>query len=119
VIEQRANQRYGLHLAISLRRERLRDASRQEERPLIGETVNISTTGMYFTTVHRLTLNEIVNFSVTFPGMAQGIDVCVVGRARVVRIVRNADTVSERFGIGVVTEECHRRGCVNYRSLRA
>ena len=49
----------------------------------------------------------MLDFSLTFPGLAQGADVLVTGRARVLRVVQNSETASEPAGVAVLTEEYH------------
>jgi hypothetical protein len=78
-----------------------------ESSILRGKTCNISTQGMYFTTHQRLALNDVLDFSLTFPGLAQGADVLLTGRARVLRVVQNLEKPSEPSGVAVVTEEYH------------
>jgi hypothetical protein len=101
--ERRATQRYGLKLAMAFRMV----PGLKESDALLGETRNISTRGMYFTTGQPLALNEVLDFSLTFPGLAHGADVLVTGRARVLRVVQNSETASEPAGVAVVTEEYH------------
>lgn len=99
--ERRATIRYRLELPISFQRV-------PEFRPnqvLRGDTLNISTRGIYFTTDRPLEVNEVVEFTVSFPGVAQGTVVLVVGRARVLRVVQNSETTSEPVGVAVLTEE--------------
>jgi hypothetical protein len=108
VMERRARQRYGLQLAISFRRvSGFKENLLGEEEVLRGETANVSTGGMYFTTAHALTLNEAIDFSLAFPGLAREGDVRVTGRARVVRVVRPPRISSETASVAVVTEEYH------------
>ena len=103
VKERRASPRYGLKLAIAFRRVR----GPGENDVLPGETGNISTGGMYVTTAYSLVLNEVLDFSLAFPGLAREGDVCVTGRARVVRVVHTPRISSETAGVAVVTEEYH------------
>jgi hypothetical protein len=102
VRERRAGQRYGLELAIALL-----GAGLTENDLLLGRTRNISTGGMYFTTGHPLALNEVLNFSLTFPGLAHGAKAFVTGRARVLRVVADSKAASGPTGVAVVTEEYH------------
>lgn len=97
VRERRATRRYGLELSIAFRRVGL-----GENDLLLGKTRNISTRGMYFTTHQPLALNEVLDFSLTLPGLTHGADVLITGRARVLRVVPN-----EPAGVAVVTEEYH------------
>jgi PilZ domain-containing protein len=106
VIERRASQRYGLQLAISFRRVPGPEEEGEKE-VLFGETGNISTGGIYFRTVHSLALNEILDFSLVFRGLAHGVDVRVVGRALVVRVGQKSETTSELTPVAVITEEYH------------
>jgi hypothetical protein len=107
-MERRASHRYGLQLAISFCRvSGAKENLPGEKEVLRGETANVSTGGMYFTTLHSLALNEVLNFSLAFPGLARGGDVRVTGRARVVRVVQTSQTASEPTGLAVVTEEYH------------
>ena len=96
--ERRVTQRYALELAIAFRR--MPAVGRNDV--LLGKTRNISTQGMYFTTDQPLALNEVLDFSLTFPELAHGADVLVTGRARVLRIVQN-----EPAEVAVITEEYH------------
>jgi PilZ domain len=107
-MERRASQRYGLQLAISFRRvSGFKENLPGEKEVLGGETSNISTGGIYFTTAHALTLNEVLDFSLAFPGLAREGDALVTGRARVVRVVQIPPISSETAGVAVVTEEYH------------
>jgi hypothetical protein len=107
-MERRASQRYGLQLAISF----CRVSKVKEENDLttgekvLGQTSNISTGGIYFTTSQPLALNEVLDFSLTFPGLAHGAKVLVTGRARVLRS-QNSQTTSESTGVAILTEEYH------------
>jgi hypothetical protein len=109
VMERRASQRYGLRLAISFcRLSKVKEENNliTGER-LVAETSNISTGGIYFTTSQPLALNEVLDFSLTFPGLAHGANVLVTGRARVLRVRQNSQTPSESSGVAVLTEEYH------------
>jgi hypothetical protein len=104
VKERRLAQRYGLKLAVDFRRV----PGHKENEVLGGETANISTGGMYFTTVAQsLALDEVLDFTLTFPGLVHGADVCVIGRARVVRVVEASGSKSKSVGVAMVTEEYH------------
>ena len=108
MMERRASQRYGLQLAISFRRVSGFEENLPGEKEVFrGETGNISTGGIYFTTAHALTLNEVLDFSLAFPALAREGDVLVTGRARVVRVVQTPRISSETAGVAVVTEEYH------------
>ena len=100
--ERRATQRYGLKLAIAFRK-----VPGSKSDASLGQTRNISTQGMYFATDQLLALNDVLDFSLTFPGLAQGADVLVTGRARVLRVVPSSETPSELTQVAVVTEEYH------------
>jgi hypothetical protein len=95
--ERRATQRYGLELPINLRRAKI-------DEVLLGETSNISTGGIYFTTNRLLAVNEVLEFSVNFPRLAEDTDVLVVGRARILRVEENPGTMSKAVGIAMLTE---------------
>lgn len=97
--ERRAAHRYGLDLPIVVRR----GPTARENEVLDGKTHNISTCGIYFTIDQRLAVDEILDFSLTFPGLAQGADVLVTGRARVLRLVQKL-AVSEPLGVAAVIE---------------
>jgi hypothetical protein len=99
--ERRASRRYGLQLVISYRRAA---EARDNDVPL-GETANISTQGMYFTTAHPVALNEVLDFTLAFPGLAQGDHVRVVGRARVLRVDRGSESGAKSAGVAVTIEE--------------
>ena len=102
--ERRSSRRYRLQLVISFRRV---SGPPKENDLLLGETANLSTGGMYFTTAHSLVLNEAFDFSVAFPALAYGGVVRVVGRARVLRLDRKSETASELAGVAALTEEYH------------
>ena len=107
-MERRASQRYGLQLGISFCRvPGVKVGSAGEKELLWGETCNISTGGMYFTTPRSLALNDVLDFSLAFPGLAHRGDVCVTGRARVVRVAKASHPTSEPAGVAVVTDEYH------------
>jgi hypothetical protein len=99
--ERRATQRYRLNLAVVLRR-----APKVSESDILnGNTRNISTSGMYFTTDRHLVVNEVVDFSLTFAGLAEGTIVVVSGRARVLRLESRRETISERVGIAAIIQD--------------
>jgi hypothetical protein len=97
----RATRRYGLNLRIVVRRVPTR-----ENDVLYGKTHNISTGGIYFTTDRRLAVDEVLDFSLTLPRLAQGKDVLVTGRARVLRVAQKP-TSSEPIGVAAVIENFH------------
>ncbi len=97
--ERRAAHRYGLDLPIVVRRT----PTPRKTDVLYGKTHNISTCGVYFTTDQLLAVDEVLDFSLTFPGLAQGTDVLVTGRARVLRLVQKS-TISEPTGVAAVIE---------------
>ena len=109
MMERRASQRYGLQLAISFcRASKVKEENGLiTEEKVLGETSNISTGGIYFTTSHPLALNEALDFSLTFPGLTHGANVLVTGRGRVLRVMQNSQTTSESTGVAVLTEEYH------------
>jgi hypothetical protein len=96
--ERRTAHRYGLNLPIVVRR-----APTPRESVLYGKTHNISTGGIYFTIDRRLAVDEVLDFSLTLPRLAQGTDVLVTGRARVLRLVQKP-IVSEPIGVAAVIE---------------
>jgi hypothetical protein len=99
--ERRATQRYRLNLAVVLRR-----APKVSESDILNaNTRNISTGGMYFTTDRHLAVNEVVDFSLTFAGLAEGTIVVVSGRARILRLESRRETISERVGIAAVIQD--------------
>jgi PilZ domain len=99
--ERRATQRYRLNLAVVLRR-----APKVSESDILNaNTRNISTGGMYFTTDRHLAVNEVVDFSLTFAGLAEGTIVVVSGRARILRLETRRETISERVGIAAVIQD--------------
>ena len=101
--ERRATQRYGLQVRIAFRRV----PKLGQDSVLAGETRDISTGGMFFTAAHSVAFGEVLDFSLTLPGLAHGADVLVTGRARVVRVTQNSELASRPAGIAVVTEEYH------------
>src|ERR1700676_646242 len=105
-MERRAGRRYGLQLAFSFCRvSEPRENLQREKEIFRGETSKISTGGMYFKIAHSFMLNELLDFSLAFPGLARGGDVRVTGRARVVRVVQTSQTACEPTGIAVVIEK--------------
>jgi hypothetical protein len=104
VKERRSTQRYELRVTAAFRRR----PGLKGNQVLGGETANISTGGMYFTTTAQsLALDEVLDFTLTFPGLVHGADVRVIGRARVLRVVETSGSASEPAGVAVVTEEYH------------
>ena len=97
--ERRAAERYRLNVPIVVRRVPIP----LETEALYGKTHNISTRGIYFTTDQRLAVDEMLDFSLTFPGPAGGADVLVTGRARVLRLLQKP-TISEPVGVAAVIE---------------
>ena len=102
VRERRAAQRYGLNVPIVVRRA----PTSGETEVLYGKTHNISTRGIYFTTDQPLAVDEMLDFSLTFPGLAEGTHVVVTGWARVLRLVQKP-TISEPIGIAAVINSFH------------
>lgn len=100
--ERRAARRYGLNVPIVVRGV----PPARENDVLRGRTRNISTGGVYFTTDGHLAVTEALDFSLTFPGLAQGADVFVTGRARVLRLMQKL-TTSEPIGVAAVIENFH------------
>jgi PilZ domain len=100
--ERRAAQRFRLHLPIVVRRV----STLSEKDVLNGRTRNVSAGGIYFTTDRRLAVNELVDFSLSFAGLVEGVDILVKGRARVLRLVR-PETTSERVGVAAAIENFH------------
>jgi len=72
-----------------------------------GKTRNISTGGIYFTTERRLTVDEVVDFSLTFAGLVEGADILVRGRARVLRLAPRPEAISERLLVAATIEIFH------------
>ena len=97
--ERRTAPRYDLELPIVVRRVPTLGANFDSS----GETGNISTGGIYFTADRRFAVDDVVNFSLTFAGLAQGEDILVNGRARVLRLVR-PKTISGRVGVAVIIQ---------------
>jgi hypothetical protein len=62
---------------------------------------------MFFTAAHSVAFGDVLDFSLTLPGLAHGADVLVTGRARVVRVTQNSELASRPAGIAVVIEEYH------------
>jgi len=93
--ERRAAPRYLLDVPIIVRRE----------NDVLGVKIrNISTGGIYFITNRSLKVDEVVDFSLTFAGLAAGADILVRGRARVLRVVRRPQIVPERLGVAATIE---------------
>lgn len=101
--ERRAAQRYRLDLSVVLRRA----PTVREKRLLNGKTRNISTRGVYFTTDRGLAVDEVIDFSLTFAGFVEGTDILVMGRARVVRLELNRETISEKVGVAAAIQNFH------------
>ena len=99
--ERRATQRYRLNLSLVLRR-----APKVSENDILnGKTRNISTGGMYFTTDRHLAVDEVVDFSLTFVGLAVGTVVIVSGRARVLRSEPRRESISEQVGVAALIQD--------------
>ena len=101
--ERRATKRFQLDMPIIVRRV----PTLRENDVLNGKTHNISTGGIYFTTERRLTVNEVVDFSLTFAGLVEGADVLVRGRARVLRLASRPEAMSERVFVAATIEIFH------------
>jgi len=101
--ERRATKRFQLDLPIIVRRV----PTLRENDVLNGKTRNISTGGIYFTTERRLTVNEVVDFSLTFAGLVEGADILVRGRARVLRLAPRPEAISERLLVAATIEIFH------------
>jgi PilZ domain len=93
LMERRAAARYPLDLPIIVRREK---------EVLRAKTRNISTGGIYFTTDRRLTVDDVLDFSLTFVGLLEGADVLVRGQARVLRLVQRPGNIPGRVGVAAV-----------------
>jgi hypothetical protein len=102
-MERRASKRYALNIPITIQKV----PRFTKEVILIGEITNISTGGMYFKTVGSLAVDDTVDFSIEFRAPAEKGDARVVGRAKVLRVVRNATNLSGRVGIALATKEYH------------
>jgi hypothetical protein len=105
--DRRTTQRYRLDLPIVIRRV----SPLTSNDVLHGRTRNISVGGICFTTVRRLAVDEVFDFSLTFAGLVEGVDVLVRGRAKVLRLVQKPKTISEQAGVATVIE--------NFQILRA
>ena len=92
--ERRTAHRYGLDLPIEVHK-----LTSPKDDVVHGKTGNISTGGMYFTAARTCAIDEAFDFSLTFPGLAQGADVLVTGRARVLRLVAKPENVPEQVGV--------------------
>src|SRR5205807_5900858 len=101
--ERRATKRFQLDMPIIVRRV----PTLRENDVLNGKTHNISTGGIYFTTERRLTVNEVVDFSLTFAGLVEGADVLVKGRARVLRLASKLEAMSGRVVVAATIEIFH------------
>ena len=101
-VERRTARRYGIDLRIVVHRV----SKPRESEVVYAKTQDISTRGIYFTTDRCLGVNEMFDFSLTVPGLAEGMDVLVKGRARVLRLVQKL-AISEPMGVAAVIEDFH------------
>ena len=99
--ERRAAHRYRLVLSVVLRRT----SNRGQNKVFNGETHDISTGGICFTTDEAFTINEIVDFSIAFehPIDCHGI-IIFNGRLRVLRLVDGPGVEPGRIGIAGVID---------------
>jgi hypothetical protein len=102
--ERRAAHRYKLVLPIVVRRT----PTLTEADLFYGRTHDISTSGLYFTTNRRLALEEEFDFSLAFPGeSAQGVEVFVVGQAKVRRVEEKPEAAPEPVGVAAAIQKFH------------
>jgi PilZ domain len=97
--ERRTARRYDLSLPVNVRMPVNREAAQS------GQTRDISTRGVYFTTHKELAPGAEVDFTLTLPPeITHGTEVFVRAHGRVVRIDKRRDEELETIGIAAVIE---------------
>jgi|SRR5579871_491303 len=98
--ERRMARRYDLSLPVSVRLPINREHGTQG-----GQTRDISTRGVYFTTQKDLVPGTEVDFTLTLPSeITHGTDVFVRAHGRVIRVDKQRDDDHETIGIAAVIE---------------
>jgi PilZ domain len=98
--ERRMARRYDLSLPVNVRLPITRESASHR-----GQTRDISTRGVYFTTHRELTTGTEVDFTLTLPPeITHGSEVFVRAHGRVVRIDKRRDENFETIGVAAVIE---------------
>jgi hypothetical protein len=98
--ERRTARRYDLSLPVNVRLQVNRESGLQG-----GQTRDISTRGVYFTTQKDLTPGSEVDFTLTLPAeITRGTEVFVRAHGRVVRVDKRRDEDHETIGVAAVIE---------------
>jgi hypothetical protein len=99
--ERRIARRYDLSLPVNVSLPITRDPG-----PSDGQTRDISTRGVYFTTQKEFAPGAQVDFTLTLPAeITRGTEVFVRIRGRVVRVDKRRDEDHERIGVATVIEQ--------------
>ncbi len=98
--ERRTARRYDLSLPVNVRLQVNREPGLQG-----GQTRDISTRGVYFTTQKDLTPGAEVDFTLTLPAeITRGTEVFVRAHGRIVRVDKRRDEDHETIGVAAVIE---------------
>ena len=99
--ERRIARRYDLSLPVNVRLPINRDPE-----PPDGQTRDISTRGIYFTTQKEFVPGAQVDFTLTLPAqITRGTEVFVRVHGRVVRVDKRRDEDRETIGVAAVIEQ--------------
>lgn len=98
--ERRKTRRYDLSLPVQVKQPMNREAVLQ-----VGQTRDISTRGVYFTTRKELSLGSEVDFTLTLPAeITPGADVFVRAHGRIVRVDRPDEEEPLSIGVAAIIE---------------
>lgn len=98
--ERRKSRRYDLSLPVQVRLPVSREAGSQD-----GQTRDISTRGLYFTTQKDLAPGVEVDFTLTLPTeITRGADVFVKAHGRIVRVDRQNGEEQLSIGVAAIIE---------------
>lgn len=98
--ERRTARRYDLSLPVNVRTPQNR-----EPGPHNGQTRDVSTRGVYFTTRRELDAGQELDFTLTLPlEITRGTEVFVRAHGRVIRVDKKTDDVHDLVGVAAVIE---------------
>jgi c-di-GMP-binding flagellar brake protein YcgR len=98
--EHRTAHRYRISLPIEYSA-----AGEQEAQPMSGATMDISVSGIYFTTEHEFVPNSKLDLRLVLPAqLVEGVEVLILAQGKVVRTEKKIENGAERVGVAVGIE---------------